>query len=175
MRIEDTMHGVMLSLFELKVKDKIAAVPSAAEEWIKREETEERDQKVQNTLSNLIQKAKLTPRQKACYEHVYLSELSDKEIAKKLCIAERNVRRLKQSVFRALKRAHTRERIKNAADAHPLTKKQRLLIRLRYEEALSRDEIAEKLHMTVWAVDKLHQRIRKKLFLRENSLKCPSP
>ena len=174
MSVEDTMHGHALSPFELKVKEKIAAAPSPVQEWIKREEAQERNQTVKNALSNLIQKAKLTPRQKACYELVYLEELSDGEIAEKLCIAERNVRRLKRSVFKALKRAHEEEEIKTAACAHPLTEKQHLLIRLRYEDRLSRREIAEKLHMTLWAVDKLLLRVRKKIFPEKKVLKCPS-
>ena len=165
MRVEDTVSGQPLSYFELKVKEKLASVPSPAEEWIEGEETEERNEQVRSALAHLVQKAKLTRSQLLCYQMVYVDTLPDKELADCLHIAERNVRRLKQSVFNALKGVYEKERIKKLADTYPLTNKQRLVVSLRYGDQLSLKEIADRLHVTVRAVDILLCRLRKKFSL----------
>ena len=163
MRIEDTMHGQPLSHFELKVKEKISCVPSPFEEIARKEEEENRSEQVQNTLNELVEKA-LTPKQKAWFQLVYVEELPDEEIAKRLKVTERRVRQLKAATLKAFKRAYEKQRVKQMADTFELTEKQRLVIQLRYEEQLSLKEIAGRLGVTPDAVDDLLCRMRKKIF-----------
>lgn len=169
MRVEDTMHGQPLTHFELKVKEKIACVPSPYDEIARKEEEEERSEEVQRKIEDLIRKARLTAMQEACYRMVYVEMLPDKEIAKRLSLGVRNVAKLKQSVLKALKRVHEKQCIKELADRHDLTEKQRRVIYLRYEEQLSLKEIAERLGVTFRAVDDLLGRTRKMLFAKKNS------
>lgn len=169
MRIEDTMHGQPLTHFELKVKKKIACVPSPYDEIARKEEEEECFEEVQRKIEDLIRKARLTAMQEACYRLVYVEVLPDKEIAKRLSLGVRNVAKLKQSVLKALKRVHEKQCIKKLADRHDLTEKQRLVIHLRYEEQLSLKEIAERLGVTLRAVDDLLGRTRKLILAKKNS------
>jgi len=164
MRVEDTMHGQPLTHFELKVKEKIACVPSPYEEIARREDEESRSEQVQNTLNDLVEKA-LTPKQKAWFHLTYVEELPWQEIAKRLGITERRVRQLKAATLKAFKRAYEKQRIKQLLDTYELTEKQRLVIQLRYEEQLSLKEIAGRLGVTPDAVDDLLCRMRKKFFL----------
>lgn len=174
MRVEDTLHGQALTHFELKVKEKIACVPSAYDQIARQEEEEERAAEIRRKIEDLLKKARLTASQEACYRMVYVEMLSDSEIAERLSLGIRNVAKLKQSVLEALKRVHERQCIKNLADQHDLTEKQRLVISLRYEEQLSRKEIADRLGVTIRAVDDLLVRMRK-LILKENSPKSVGP
>jgi len=168
MRVEDTMHGQPLSHFELKVKAKIACVPSPYEEIARREDEESRSEQVQTTLNDLVEKA-LTPKQKAWFHLVYVEELPDREIPKRLNINERRARALKTATLKAFKRAYEKQRIKQLLDTYELTEKQRLVIHLRYEEQLTLKAIAGRLGVTLRAVDDLLGRMRKKIFLEKNS------
>ena len=169
MRVEDTMQQHPLSHFELKVKEKIACSPSPYEQIARKEDEEEKNEATLRTLAGLLEKARLTPKQKACYQLVFMEQLSDKEAAKRLDLAERNLRGLKQSILKALKLVLEKQHIKQLADTHELTDKQRLVIYLRYEEQLSLKEIAGRLGVTLRAVDDLLGRMRKKIFLGKNS------
>ncbi len=164
MRVEDTMHGFPLTHFELKVKEKIACALSPYDQIARKEEEDEQNELVQRKLAGLLEKAMLTPSQKACYQLVFMEQVSDKEAANRLVLSERSVRRLKKSILEAFKQVLEKQRIKQIADSHDLTKKQRLVISLFYEEQLSRKEIAQRLQTSVPALDKMLWRIRKIIF-----------
>ncbi len=167
MRVEDT-QGQTLTHFELKVKEKIACVPSPFEELARKEDEENRSEEVRNTLRDLVEKA-LTEKQKAWFHLAYVEELPDFEIAKRLGVTKRRVSSLRAEALNAFKRVYEKERLKQYLDTCALTEKQRLVIELRFEKRLSYKEIAERLGVTVWAVDDVLKRIRKNFFSRENS------
>ncbi|MDP2629278.1 MAG: sigma factor-like helix-turn-helix DNA-binding protein [Candidatus Harrisonbacteria bacterium] len=167
MRIEDTMHGQPLTHFELKVKAKIACVPSPYEEIARKEDEESKSEQIQNTLNELVEKA-LTPKQKAWFHMVYVEELSDREIAKRLNVTDRRVCYLKADTFKAFKRAYEKQQIKQLLDNCDLTEKQRLIAQLRYEEQLTLKEIASRLGVTLRAVDDVLGRIRRNFFPKKN-------
>lgn len=173
MRVEDTMHGCPLTHFELSVKEKIACAPSPSSELMEREDQERRIQEVRNTLAALVQNAKFTQRQKVCYELIYLEGFSDREAAEYMRLSEVRIRRLKLPIFKALKRARERMLIVQKASLAALTKRQKLLIDLRYEKLLPVKEIAKKLNVTESAVKKLLQKSRQKIFSKEKFPKSP--
>lgn len=163
MRVEDTLSGQKLFPFELEVKQKIASVPSAYQALEEAEEKEEKREGARRKLACLIDKAELTPNQLACYQFVYVEELTDKEIANRLSISERGVRRLKQSVIDSLKRSYEKERLLGLLQACKLTKKQRQIFMLRYGNRLVLREIAVIFHTSINSVDKVLSRVRKKI------------
>lgn len=167
MRAEDTLHGQALSSFELEVKERLACVPSAAEEWTAREEEEEKNERIKSVLSNLIKKAKLTSKQKTCYELIFVEGLSDKEAAKHLSISGGRLRWLKIQVLKAIQRARQNEALREAVLAQSLTKKQKLVVHYRFEKLLSIKEIAARIGSKERAVKKLLQLVKQKI-LKEN-------
>jgi DNA-directed RNA polymerase specialized sigma24 family protein len=169
MSIEDTMGDHPLTAFELKVKEKIASVPSPFDELTRKEDEEEKTGEVQARLAGLIEKARFTPAQKTCFELAYREGFSNQMIADRLGIAIRNVRRLKRSIIRALKQVYECQRVKTQADACQMTRKQRLAAALRYGERLSEKEIAQRLGISVRGVINLLSRVRKKLILKNIS------
>jgi len=170
MRIEDTMPRQALSHFELEVKAKLACVPSAAEECVTREDAEEKNEKVRSVLTNLIEKAKLTSRQKACYELIFVEELSDRGAAQRLSITEGRLRWLKIQIVKALQRARQNEIFREDALRQTLTKKQKLVVQYRFEELLSIKEIAARIGSKERAVKKLLRLVQQKI-LKENLAK----
>ena len=173
MRVEDTMHGVPLTAFELKVKEQIARAPSPYDLLSQKEDEAFQNETVKRQLAGLLAKAKLTPRQKVCYRLIFMEQLSHEETAVRLGIAKRNVRRLQRSILKALTRTSEKKRVKDLADSCALTAKQKLVVSLFYGEQLPQRDIAQKLQMSVPALEKLLWRIRKIIFPRGNSLKCP--
>jgi len=166
MRVEDA-NGEALTHFELKVREKIACVSSPFEELARKEEEENRSEEVRNTLRDLVEKA-LTEKQKAWFHLAYVEELPDIEIADRLGVTLRRVSSLRTSALKAFKRAYERDRIKQFLNTCDLTEKQRLMVQLRFEERLSCPEIANRLGLTLRGVEDMLNRIRKKIFSREN-------
>ncbi len=166
MRVEDTMCNRPLSAFELEVKEKIACGPSPAEELISREEAEENGKSLRSTLERLIRLANFTSNQAACYELIYGEELSDEEAAFRLRISRGRLRWLKIGIVKALKRAHQKGRVLDAALSGVLPEKQGAIVRLSYGEFRPVSEIAGILGMKKRAVQRIlriaHSRILKK-------------
>lgn len=173
MRVEDTQVATPLTNYELKIKEKIACVPSPYDLFARKEDEDEATELVRRQLDGLLAKAAFSPKQKIGYELLFVEQLSHEEVALRLGITKRNVRRLRQQIIKALSLVARKDRIMQLADSSPLTAKQKLVVSLFYGEQLSRQEIAERLGTNVTALEKQLGRIRKIIFSGRNSQECP--
>lgn len=171
LRVEATLHDHPLGPFELEVKEKIAAASSPLEELFKKEEEliRQKARKIAKyTLSrHLLKKARLTPKQMACYRLLYIEGVSNQEAARVLSVSKVRVCGLRRAITKALERVHRRQveraHFSKHAYGRVLTRKQKLILRLRYQKRLSVEEIAHRLGRTKSSVHRVLKRITRKI------------
>jgi len=165
LRLEGTVSGEPLSLFELKVRELLAASPSPREELeAKESQAGEREarRRMRISLACLRRKA-LSERQARCYELLYLKEKPARKIAEILGVSESRVRHLRSSIRKALERALRREEERKKIrkflySGPPLTRKQARVFRLRHLKNLSAREIARRMGRTEQGVGQMLKR-----------------
>lgn len=114
--LEDTLSGHTLSPFELQVREKLAAAPSALEVLIARAQQKSRNVSVKTRVALLLKKAKLTSTQEAYYKLLYVEGLSAEESGKRLGVSGDTVRRMHYNLIRKFRKVAGRQKAKNSHD-----------------------------------------------------------
>ncbi|OQA54934.1 MAG: putative DNA-binding protein [Candidatus Omnitrophica bacterium ADurb.Bin277] len=173
MRVEDAGQMPGLDPFELDVKKEMAALSKTpADELMSVEEL--RSEQVFKCaafrmLKGLIRRRGFLPRRlRLAYELCYVSKLPDPEVAYLMGITPvymRKVRQnLRQSLVRALQKKEQDELLLRKAKFLGLTRRQERIVRLRFCEGFSVEEIANMTGRSRRSVHEVVQRVRKKIF-----------
>ena len=173
MRVEDigTMPGQ--TPFEMETKRRMAALSKTpADELMSAEES--RSEQVfrcaaLRMLKGLIRrKGFLSRRQRLAYELCYVSKLPDFEVAYLMGISPITIRRLRQELSRSFARAFKKkeqdELLLRKAKFLGLTRRQERIVRLRFCEGFSVEEIANMTGRSRSSVHDVVRRVRKKIF-----------
>ena len=173
MRVEDigTMPGQ--TPFEMETKRRMAALSKTpADELMSAEES--RSEQVFKCasfrmLKGLIRRRRFLPRRlRLAYELCYVSKLPDLEVAYLMGITPvymRKVRQnLRQSLVRALQKKEQDELLLRKAKFLGLTRRQERIVRLRFCEGFSVEEIANMTGRSRRSVHEVVRRVRKKIF-----------
>lgn len=165
LRIEENRNEHPLTSYEQKVKDKLATVPSPADELIRQEDeeqiaAEERSERAK--LALLVKRARLSPKQKACYGLLYVEKVSNEEVAKRLHVKLSRVYELKQQIETQLKKTHQNQIRAKLTKNHPLLSPiQKRISKLRYSRRLSFKEIGQMIGLSKQHVWKLFREAEK--------------
>ena len=167
-RVEGTQPEDPLHPFELEVRKKLAGSASSFNDLAAKENQTLGRRKTTATHARLVRLARkgvFTERRQVFFDLFYIECLSDKEIATRLGVSRSTVRWARQEIYRSLKKFVTekesvRQKLKFAKSAG-LTKKQKLIFRLRYEKRLTVVQIARALGKRPCAVWRILQRTRK--------------
>jgi predicted DNA-binding protein YlxM (UPF0122 family) len=170
MRVEGSLQEDPLHPFELEVKKKLAAASSPFDDLAEKEAEDLERKKLKSArkrLAQLLKKGALTPKQNLFFDLFYVKKASNREIARLMSVSRVTVRRYRQKIQSALLRIVRHEtetdRIREEMTEAQLTRKQRLILNLRYRDKFDVEEIAKKLGLTKWAVYKLLKRVLKKV------------
>jgi DNA-directed RNA polymerase specialized sigma24 family protein len=173
MRVEDAGQMPGLDPFELDVKKEMAALSKTpADELMSAEES--RSEQVFKCaafrmLKGLIRRRGFLPRRlRLAYELCYVSKLPDPEAAYLMGITPvymRKVRQnLRQSLVRALQKKEQDELFLRKAKFLGLTRRQERIVRLRFCEGFSVEEISKMTGRSRSSVHDVVRRVRKKIF-----------
>ena len=170
-RIEDNRYEEELSEYELAVKRKLGCVPSASDIMIREENEREDERKERNRmrkLRRLAEEARLSPRQRACYELLYVKRLAEEEIQAILGISQSRLCQLKDEIEHALLQARHRclkpVPMGNALRWRKLTMRQKEIWKLRYRSHLTLERIAISLGIRRQTVHEILRAATKKIF-----------
>lgn len=174
-RIENNPNGTSpLSPFELEVKEKLASAPSPFDELARQEDEvalEHEEISLRAKMAHLIRGTKLSPRQKRCYELLYLDRLADKEVQKKLGISQSRLSHLKREIKDALIKSHgerrSRQPLLRRKGSRKLTLLQRRVLKLR-GQGKTFDQIASELGIAKKNAYLIFKRVQKKYLPRDN-------
>ena len=169
MRVEGTQSEDPLHPFELEVKEKMAASTGAFNDFTEEaDQISKRREKTANhaRLVRLSRQGMLTERQRTYFDLFYVEGLSDKEIAACLGVSRSTVRLLRKEIYRRMRRfvaeKESVRRMFRSVKSAGLTKKQKLIFRLRYRKGLTVAQIARVLGRRPSAVYYVLERTRKK-------------
>ncbi len=164
-RVEHARGGNALSHFELLVQKEIAISSSALANLI-REEEHEAAQEYKRIFHKLLPKAKISDRQRQCFEAVVLQGKNMVETAKALAVSRETVRSALKRVTRKLATLAGRylegRRLMQSSRFRLLTIRERTIFKLYYEELMGLSEIANVLGVHVTTVYQALRDVRKK-------------
>lgn len=174
LKIEDSGNAEALTEFELKVKEKLACVPSPYDHLVRPEleaEEENRLKSLRAKLSHLVSLAEFTSLERRCYELFYLEKLSDKEISKRLNITLRRLTFIKIAIEKELKRVHAgrvrMRSLRTKMQRSRFSRKEKEVWRLRSYHRMKFSEISEKTGLPQTTCFRIFERVQKKLSSRE--------
>ena len=167
-RVEGTQPEDPLHPFELEVREKLASSASSFNDLATKEnQTFGRRKMTANhaRLFRLSREGMLTERQRTYFDLFYVEGLLDKEVAMRLGVSRITVRRFRQEISRRLRKFVSEKeavrRMFRSVKSAVLTKKQKLIFRLRYRKGLTVAQIARALGMRPRAVYYVLERTRK--------------
>ncbi len=167
-RVESSASGDQLALFELEVKEGLAAAQSPLNELMAQEESaaEQEAQRItQYRLACVFRKLRLTAQQIECYRCLWGKQMSECETAKKMGLSRSRVRDLKSLIQTRL--MSLREMAKINADAGARlrlgckTPVQVRIWNLRFKKGMTPTEISKEIGMSRQAVCKYLRMISK--------------
>ena len=169
MRVEDAGPMSGLDPFELEVKKEIASLSRSPADELSECEVAASDRatsgNVRRGMRNFIRKAGLTRQQRLMYELCYVSNLSNQEVGYLLDVSPVTVSRFRRIICLIVERASRKRReLREKARSVRLTRRQTLIFRLFFNERLSVVEIAARTGRGRRNIEKILQKVRKKLF-----------
>jgi len=168
-RVEGTQPEDPLHPFELEVREKLAGSASSFNDLAAKENQIFGRRKMTANHARLVRLSRegmLTERQQTYFNLFYVEGLSDKEIAACLGVSRSTVRLLRKEIYRRMRRfiaeKESVRRMFRSVKSAGLTKKQKLIFRLRYRKGLTVAQIARVLGRGPSAVYYVLERTRKK-------------
>ena len=169
MRVEDVGHNSGLDPFELEVKNEMAALSRSPADVLSdcevaaSELTSSRN--AHRGMRSFIRNVGMTRQQRLMYELCYVSNLSNQEVGDLLRVSHVTVSRFRRIIYQIVERASRKRReLRQKARSIHLTRRQTLLFRLFFNERLSVAEIAARTGKGRRNVEKMLQKVRKKIF-----------
>jgi hypothetical protein len=169
MRVEDVGHNSGLDPFELEVKNEMAALSRSPADELSdcevaaSERTSSRN--VHRGMRSFIRNVGMTRQQRLMYELCYVSNLSNQEVGYLLRVSHVTVSRFRRIIYLIVERASRKRReLRQKARSVRLTRRQTRLFGLFFNERLSVAEIAVRTGKGRRNVEKMLQKVRKKIF-----------
>ena len=167
-RVEGTQPEDPLHPFELEVREKLASSASSFNGFAAKENQIFGRRKITANHARLVRLSRegmLTEKQQTYFDLFYLEGLSDKEIAARLGVSRSTVRRFRQEIYLRMRKFVSEKeavrRMFRSVKSAVLTKKQKLIFRLRHRKGLTVAQIARALGMRPRAVYYVLERTRK--------------
>ena len=172
MRVEAAGQIAGMDPFELEVKKEIASLSRSPADELSDHEVAASERatsgNVRRGLRSFIREAGLTRQQRLMYELCYVSNLSNHEVGYLLEVSPVTVSRFRQIICEILARASRKrlmiQELQHKARSVYLTRRQTLIFKLFFNEGLSVVEIAVRTGKGRRNVEKILQKVRKKIF-----------
>jgi hypothetical protein len=138
-RIDDNRNEQGLTPYEQEVKEKLASVPSPYDELVRIEDEEElelKEQALKEKMAALVSNARFTPRQRECYELLYVEKISEEKVEEQLGITQSRLAHYKKEIEEVLVKTYQKslnpqraKRRRRRSSQRPLTSHQKEILR----------------------------------------------